>query len=158
VTQGIHIVTCPHERFQKSDLERLADGQRTEFLEQLLDLSRLAQIAARHMVAEYFLAIFAQPPFVRLLVHAVNRLLILPHEARSDSFVGQHHEFFDQLVRDVVLNFFDARNASLFIEPDFVLGEIEVERTGFEPQAPDALGEFVCFVQHSLNRADRLAL
>ena len=42
MAERVDVVTRPPERLQEADLERLADGQRAEFLEQFLDLKRPA--------------------------------------------------------------------------------------------------------------------
>ena len=50
----------------------------------------------------------------------------------GDDFIRREHAFLDELVRNVVLDFFQPRRPALIIEPDFHLGEIEIERTGGE--------------------------
>ena len=56
----------------------------------------------------HFLPVFLQAPRIRLLVDAVNRGRPQTHQARGDRLVREQHVFLDQLVRYVVLVFFDA--------------------------------------------------
>ncbi len=148
-------VTRAHERFEKSDLERRADRQRAELLQQFLHFGGLAQVAARDVMASTSCAIFLQASRVRLFVDAINRWRVQAHQARRDGFVGQQHVFLDQLVRHVVLVFLDAQDFSLLVQPDFRFGKIQFERTGLETRAADLLREFVRLMQHLLNRIVR---
>ena len=158
VAERLDGVARPHERLEKANLERLPDRNCAELLQELLDLGLLAQVAARHVVAENFLAILRQAPLFRLFVDAVNRLQVQLHQARRHRLVRQQHELFDQLVRNVVLHPLDARDPALFVEPDFALGKIQVERAGLEAQPPDALGQLVRVVQHARDRVRRFRL
>ena len=106
-------------------------------------------------MAQQLLAIFLQTPLVRLFVDAINRRRALAHQPRRHRLVRQQHAFLDQLVGHVVHGLLDSQNVSAFIQPDFGFGKIEVERTGLEPQSPDALGEFIRLMQHLFNRIGR---
>jgi hypothetical protein len=92
-------------------------------------------------MAENVLAIFVDAAFVRFFVDAVDGLLIFVHQPRGHGFVGEEHVFLDQLMRDVVLDLLDARDAALFVEADFGFGKIQRERTVLEAQAANFLRE-----------------
>ena len=139
MSQRLHRVTGPHERFQKTNLQRGTDGQTAEFVQQLLHLRRLAQIAAGNMVGQHFLPIFLQPPRIRLLVNPVDCRRAQAHQARRHGFIGQQHAFLDQLMRHIVLIFLNAQNFPLIVQPDFGFGKVEVQRAGLEAQATDLL-------------------
>ena len=109
-------------------------------------------------MTEHLLAIFLQPPFVRLLMHPVNRRHLLAHQPARHRLVGQQHEFLDQLMGNVVLHLLDALHPALFIQPDFHFGKIQVQRTRLEPQPPDPLGQRIRVMQHLLNPVARLPL
>ena len=149
--ERLHVVTRAHQRTQKPDLQRRADGNAVELLQQLGNFRALAQVAAWHLMTQHVLAIFVQAAFIRLLVDAVDRLLIFTHQARGHGFVGEQHVFLNQLMRHVVLHFFQAQNAALFVETDFRFGKIQRERTGLETSPPDILRQLMRVVEHLLN-------
>src|SRR5215471_4456321 len=66
-------------------------------------------------------------------VDAGNRALL---ELACDRLVCRQHELFDQLMRFVVLNAFQSYRMTLFIDPDFYLWKIEVERAVLESFPP----------------------
>ncbi len=158
MAERLHRVAGAHERAEETDLQRRANGQLAELLQELLHLRPPGQVPALDMLAEHVLAVFLQPPFVRLLMHPVDRGRGLPHQPGSHRLVGQQHVFLDQLVRDVVLHLFDARDAAVAVQPDLHLGEIEVQRTGPETEPADPLRQRVRVMQHLLDGAGGLPL
>ena len=73
VAQRLDRVTRPHERFEKTDLSAGPMAGCRGCCKQLLHFHRPAEIAAGDVMAQHFLAIFPQAPFIRALMHAVNR-------------------------------------------------------------------------------------
>ena len=71
--------------------------------------------------------------WIRLFVNAIERRLAAGLELAADKLVGEQHHFLDKLVRDVVLDPFEADRPALIVEPDFELREIKVERAGGKP-------------------------
>ena len=105
------------------------DGQRVEPLQELLDFGALAEVAAGHVVAQDFLAVFLEAPVVGLFVNAIDGRAAGAGISRDrHRFVGEQHVFLDQLVRDVVLDPLDALDAAGFVQSDLALGEIQGER------------------------------
>ena len=102
-------------------------------------------------MTEDVLAKFVDAARVGFFVDAVDGLLILAHQPRGHGFVGEQHVFLDQLMRNVVLDLFNAQDTALFVEADLGFGKIQRERTVLEAQAADLLGEFVGVVQHALD-------
>src|SRR5580704_12276806 len=77
-------------------------------------------------------AIFAELFRIRVFVNAVNSGdRAMPQLARY-RFVGCEHEFFDQLMRFVVLDALEPNRLALWIEINFHFGEIEIERAMFK--------------------------
>ena len=121
-----------HQRLEKANLEGGADGQPVELLEQALDFAAVGKVAALDFVAEDFFAKFLEPFFVRRFVDAIHCRAMLSHQAGGGGFVGQKHELFDELMRDVVVGFFDARNSAFVVQKDFGFGKVEVKRASAE--------------------------
>ena len=144
-------VAGTHEGLEETDLERLADGNLVEARQQFLDFGAAPEVTARDVMGEDFLAIFHEAFFVRLLVDAVDGGLLPRHEAGGDSFIGEEHEFLDELMGNVVLDLLDAKDAALFIEADFAFGEIEFESASLKASAADFLGEIVGLVEHGFD-------
>src|SRR5262249_4154952 len=57
-------------------------------------------------------------------------------------FVCGQHEFFNQLMRFIVLDALQSCWLALFIDPDFYLWKIEIQRAVFESLPPQQRGEF----------------
>ena len=68
-------------------------------------------------------------------------------ELARDGFVGREHEFFDQLVRFIVLDAFEEDRLALLVQPHFHFGKIEIERTLFETFLAQEGGQFPGHVQ-----------
>jgi len=64
MAQRLDSVTGAHQRFEKTDLEGRANGQGVEPVQQPLHLRRVAEVAARNVLAQHVLAIFLQAPLV----------------------------------------------------------------------------------------------
>ena len=99
-------------------------------------------------MTEDVLAKFVDAARVGFFVDAVDGLLILAHQPRGHGFVGEQHVFLDQLMRNVVLDLFNAQDTALFVEADLGFGKIQRERTVLEAQAANLLREFMGVVQH----------
>ncbi len=158
VAEGLDGVACPHEGLEEADAQGRPDGDAGEPLEETLDFGALSEVSAGHVVAQHFLAIFEESAGVGFLVDAVDGRDLAAHEMGGDGLIGEEHVFLDQLVRHVVLDPVDAGHATVVVEPDLHLREIEFEGTILEPAAPDALGELMSLVQHDLNGRGGIAL
>ena len=152
MSQRFQRVAGPHERLEEADLERRANGKRVELVQEALNLGALAQIAARHIVAEHFLAVFLEPRFLRGFVDPVDCRLLHLHEASRHGLVGQQHVLLDELMRDVVLDSLDPGDATGFVETDLHFRKVEFERTRLEPGFADLLSQIVGLMHHLLNR------
>ena len=62
--------------------------------------------------------------------------------SRATSSLASKHQLFDQLVRDVVLDLFEAQRLALRIQPDLDLGKLEIERAGGETLATQERRQF----------------
>ena len=51
-----------------------------------------------------------------------------PFDVGRDGLVGQQHELFDQLVRDVPLRLDDRFHLAGIVDDDFRLGQVEIDR------------------------------
>ena len=70
---------------------------------------------------------------IRHFVNAIDRRLPVPHEFARGQFVGEQHQLFDKLMRDVVLDLLEAQGFALRIQPHFDFGEFKIQRAGGEP-------------------------
>src|ERR1700757_3018147 len=119
-------VACAFQTLEQCDLERLLFRLATDCGQQALQLSSIGQIPNSMIEAENDFSILSEFLRVWIFVNAINggnrALLKLPR----DSFVCCQHEFFDQLVRFVILDALQFYWLPLFIHPDFYFWEIEV--------------------------------
>jgi hypothetical protein len=127
-------------------------------LQEALDFDALIEVAAGHVVAEDFFAVFVQAGLVWLFVHAIDGRASEGHEAASDSFVGEEHVFLNKLVGDVVLDFFNADHAAAFVETDLHFRKVECQGASSETCPPDFLGEIIGMMEHALDIARGFAL
>ena len=109
-------------------------------------------------MAEDVFPIFLQPLGIGRLVNAINRRVVQRHQTARDGFVGQKHEFLNELMREVVFYLFDPQNLTVVIQKDFRFGKVQVQGAGFEARPADALRERERLVKHSLGGIQRLAL
>ena len=103
---------------------------------------------------------------IRLLVDSVNGGLLAVLELAGDEFVGEEHEFLDELVGNVVLHPLEPHGAAGFVEPDFDFRKFQIEGSGGEaffaqqggefPCGVDALGEEVAIFRRLLENGERL--
>src|SRR5438128_12409648 len=104
MTQRLRSVARTLQTFEQSDLKSLLFGFSTDCCEQPLQFSAMGQVAHPVVKAKHKFAILCEFVRVWIFVNAVyggNRELL---ELPRDSFVRSQHEFFDQLVRFVVLD------------------------------------------------------
>jgi hypothetical protein len=127
MAEGFDGIASTHEGTEEADFEGLADGQAVKFFEELLHLDAIGEVAALDVMAEDVLAVFLEPPVVGGFVNAVESGAIQGHEPGGDGLVGQEHEFFDELMRGIVFDLFDAQDSAALVEPDFGFGEVKVQ-------------------------------
>ena len=129
VSEGFDRVAGAHQGAEKADLQGCPDRERAKAFEQLLHFSCFLEISAGEIVTENFFSIVLQSLGVGALVNTIDRGFPHLHEPSCDRLIGEKHEFFDELMRFVVVDLFDAGDASFVIESDLGLREIEIERT-----------------------------
>ena len=65
---------------------------------------------------------------VGLLVDAIDARHAAPFDVGRDGLVGEQHELFDQLVRDVALGLDDRLDLAGVVDDDFGFRQIEIDR------------------------------
>ena len=92
----------------------------------------MSQIANPVIKAKHEFAILRQFLWIWIFVDPIdgrNRALF---QFARNSLVCDQHEFFDQLVRFIVLDTLQFYRMPLFIDPDFYLWKVEVQRAMLE--------------------------
>ena len=133
VAQGGHVVNRPFEALQERDLQCVFLRGPPQRQEQLLHFTPLREIPHPHPVTRGKRAELLQPLHFRVFVDAIDRGNPQPFDLLGHGFIGRQHAFLDELVGDVVLDLLQADRTALLIEPDFDLGEIEIERPLVKP-------------------------
>ena len=127
VPQRLRDVGGALETLEEADLDGLLVGLAFDGGEELAEIFAFAQIAGVEVVGGGDLLILGEAVGFGILVNAVDRRLPGQLELAGDDLVGEEHELFDELVRFVVLDAFEALGFAVFVEPHFDLGKIEVE-------------------------------
>ena len=92
----------------------------------------MRQIADLVTITEHELAIFGQLFRVGIFVNAIDRRDCALFQFPRDRFVGREHEFFDQLMRFIVLDPLQSHRFALLVDADFHFREIKIERAVLE--------------------------
>ena len=92
-----------------------------------MKFAALGEVAGADSLRGSEITKFEELLVVRLFVDAVERGLFAVLEFAGHQLVGEQHEFLDELVRDVVLDFFQANGAAVFIQPNFDFRKIQLE-------------------------------
>ena len=156
--QGIHGITGASHRPQKTDLECRSDRKLLETEQQLLNFRPLHQIAAGDPMGEHVLTKFLQTMRLRRFVDPVDRRNSHLNQSTRHRFVGEEHEFFDELMGDIVFDALNPQHASLLVEANLVLREVEFKGARLKASLPDMLGEAMGRMQHLLDRVLRESL
>src|SRR4029077_14975416 len=136
MAERLRRVTGAFQTFKQTDLERLLFRFSTDCRQQSLQLCTMSQIANLVIKAKHEFAILCQFFWVWIFVDAIdgrNRALF---QLARDSLVCGQHEFFDQLVRYIILDTLQFYRVSLFINADFYLRKIEVQGAMLESPLP----------------------
>src|SRR5215475_9221915 len=96
----------------------------------------MSQIAHPVIEAEDEFAILGQFFWVRIFVNPIDGRNGMLFQLPRNSLVCGQHEFFDQLVRFIILDSLQFYGVTLLIDPDFYLREIEVESAMLESFLP----------------------
>src|SRR5438094_1269711 len=129
-------VTGAFQTFTQTDLERLLFRCSTGRRQQSLQLRAMRHSANRVSKTEHECAKLCQFFWIWIFVDPIdgrNRALF---ELARDSFVCGQHEFFDKLVRFIILDTLQLYGVSVFIDPDFYLREVEVQGAVLESPLP----------------------
>src|SRR6266436_2768131 len=114
--EWLGVVTRALQAFEKSHLERLLFGFSTDCGQQTLQLTTMSQIADPVVKAKHELTILSEFLGVWVFVDAIDGGNSALFKLPRDSLVCRQHEFFDQLVRFVVLNALQPYWMALFID------------------------------------------
>src|SRR5262249_44178651 len=96
----------------------------------------MSQIANFIIKAQRELTILSKLVRIWIFMNAVYRWNCALLQFACDGFVCRQHEFFDQLMRFIVLYTLQSDRLALLIDPHFYLGKIEVQRAVVESFAP----------------------
>src|SRR6266853_3392013 len=124
--ERLGVVTRALQAFEKSHLERLLFGFSTDCGKQTLQLTTMSQIADPVVKAKHELTILGEFLWVWVFVDAIDGGNSAFLELPGDRFVRCQHEFFDELVRFVILHALQSYWVTLFIDPDFYFRKIEI--------------------------------
>src|SRR6476619_1217327 len=122
------IVACPFKTFQQTDLQRLLFGFSADLGKQSLQFSAMRQIANFVTKTEHELTVLCELFRIWILVNAVDCWNCALFQFPCHRFVCRQHKFFDQLMRFIVLDALQSYWFAVWIDPDFYLWKIKVER------------------------------
>src|SRR5512132_4407838 len=132
----LRIVARTFKTFQQTDLQRLLFGFSTDFGKQSLQFSAMRQIANFVAETERELTVLCELFRIWIFVNAIDYWNCAFFQFPRHRFVCRQHEFFDQLMRFIVLNALQSYWFALCIDPDFYLWKIKVQRAVFESFSP----------------------
>src|ERR1051325_10636960 len=141
-------VTGALQALEKPDFQSLLFRFAAKGFEEPLQLAAIGQVAGLKSVTDHDLAILTQLFWIGRLVDAKDGRDETMLKLARDRFVGREHEFFDQLMRLVVLDSLETeRAAARLIDDHFHLRKIEIERTVRKAALAQKGGEFPGCVQ-----------
>src|SRR4030095_6354486 len=115
------------QAFEQTNFQRLLFWLAADRSEKALDFLSMRQIADLVTETQNKLAIFAELFRIRIFVNAVDRRNRAMPELTPNRFIRREHEFFDQLMRFVVLDPFEPDRLVVGIVINFHFREIEIE-------------------------------
>ena len=130
------------QRAQQPEMDRVFLRFAVHRGEQFLELAAVGEVADFVAEALRVLAEVFQLVEVGILMNPVETGNLRLAQMPGDGFVGDEHEFLDELVRDVIFNLLDAqRLAGFLVQADLDLREVQVEGTVGKPLFPQLGGE-----------------
>src|SRR5262245_28152360 len=139
--KGSRIVAGAFKTFQQPDFQRLLFRLSTNVGKQSLQLSAMGQIANLVSKTEREFTVFCQLFRIWVLVNTIDRGNCSLFQFPRHRFVCCEHEFFDQLMRFIVLDALKTYWFALLVDPDFYLWKIKVQRAVFESFSPQQRGK-----------------
>src|SRR5947199_868453 len=112
-----------------------------DFGKQSLQFTPMRQIANFVTKTERELTVLCELFRIWIFVNAVDCWNCALFQFPRDRFVCRQHEFFDQLMRFVVLDTFQSYGFAVRIDADFYLWRIKVKRAVFESFSPQQRGK-----------------
>src|SRR6266446_7321833 len=142
VTKWLRKVARTFQTFQQTDFERLLFRFATDRGKQALYLTAMRQIADLVVKTKHELAILRQFFWIRIFVNAIDCGNGAVLQLARHGLVRGQHEFFDQLMRFIILDALKAHWLASFIQPYFYVRKIEIERAMLESLSPQQRGKF----------------
>src|SRR2546423_13754954 len=130
------IIASAFKTFQKTYLQRLLFGLSADFSKQSLQFSAMRQIANFVAETERELTVLCELVRIGIFVNAIDCWNCALFQFPRHCFVCRQHEFFDQLMRFIVLDALKSYRFALCIDPDFYLSKIKIQRAVFESFSP----------------------
>src|ERR1700719_211886 len=140
-------VTRPLQALEQANLERLFFRFAADRSKKPLYLFTIRKIAYFVTETQNKLSVFAKLVRVRILVNAVNCGERSMPQLTRDRFVRREHEFFDELMRFVVLDSLQPDGLAIGVDVNFDFREIEIERAVLETFTTQQRSEFPGSVQ-----------
>src|SRR6266513_4522959 len=135
MSERLRCVTRPLETFKQTDLERLLFRLAANRSQEPLHLFSLREIADLVAKAQNEFAILTEFFRIRILMNPVNRGNGSVPQLARDRLVRGQHEFFNQLMRFVVLDPLQTNWPAVCINMHFYFRKIEIERAMLESLA-----------------------
>ena len=136
MAERLRIVARAFKTFQQTDLQRLLFGFSADFGKQSLQFSAMRQIADFVTKTERELTVLCELFRIWIFVNAIDCWNCTLFQFPRHRFVCRQHEFFDQLMRFIVLDTLQSDWFAVCIDPDFYLWKIELQRAVFESFSP----------------------
>ena len=138
------------ERFEEAELDLVLLGGAFGGIEQGLDVGAVVEVAGLVAVLLRRLGVVGEPRWIGILVDAENGRLGAFAEELRNRLVGDEHALFDKLVGMSVNDLMRLAGAAVFIELDFDLRHLQIQRAVGEAILAQQGGHFPCL----LDRAD----
>lgn len=100
------------------------------------------EVANFDFVSEQKFPVFEEFGWIGRFMNAVEGGDLPTFQMGGNAFVGQEHEFFDELMGDVVGDFFEADGPTGGVAVDFDFGKVEVEGALLEASSAKGRGKF----------------
>ena len=134
--ERLRIIARPFKTFQQTDLQRLLFGFSADFGKQSLQFSAMRQIANFVTKTEHELTVLSQLFWIWIFVNAIDCWNCALFQFPRHRFICRQHEFFDQLMRFIVLDALQSNWFAVRIDRDFYLWKIKLQRAVFESFSP----------------------
>ena len=157
MAQWVGSVAGPGEGAQEANPQSWSSRGFVQSFHESLEFLPVVQVAAGNTVKSQGVPEFLKASGVGVFMDTMKSRALQLSQPGGDGFIGEEHEFLDELMGPVVGDLLDRCDTPLSIKTKECFGGRELQGAGSEAARPELPGKLICVLDHAIKPVSGLA-